>query len=418
MVKDSFLNIFDRGLKALFSLVFLVLLSRYATVEVFGSIMILLIYRQISLVVFTIGSDNYFLQQILENKSVSSKVKCFLNHFYLRFLLASIVIICSIGVFDESISLMVFSGSMLALSSLIESYNRANNLIFVNIVSYFLILICISVFYLDFVINESISFSDAIQIVVFESVLGLFVLLLSFIIKYAKYLKGLLFCFNLKFFQPSILASLCLSAIVAILQSRIDIILLEVFGSLNDVAELGLVSRLASLLFIPIVAFNTVLIVRAKTAKENEIDGHLFRQLNQLTFLFVYLTMMLTSIILSFSFVFIFGDKYEGALTIFYIYMFTLIPSSALQLHSVWYYQEGLITFALIKNLITIIFSGVLLFLFIPVYGVFGASLIMVFAGFLNAFLLNVFNKKAFKLLTHSYKGLFFYDIKFLIKGK
>jgi O-antigen/teichoic acid export membrane protein len=416
MIKESLINIVDRGFKAVFSLVFLVLLGNYASTEVFGLMMLMLVYRQISLVVSSLGSDNYVLQKIVTADSLESKLNCFLEHFFIR---AGLVVVVSVVVATlgkENQLIIILSGGLLALSSLIESFNRAKSQVHYNVIAYTFALCLLSYFYYKVIILGSLSFDDACYLLFFESLISFITLFSYFIYRNVGRFKLSYRMFEFDFKMPHILISLCFSAVVAILQSRVDILILEKFGSLAEVAELGLAARLTALLFIPLVAFNTVLIVKANKINLNEIGSSIFYKSNQLAVIFVYILIAISCVAIYFLFPFVFGDKYSNAVNIFFIYVLTLIPSSMLHLQTVWYYQEKLIMFALYKNIATLLLAVLCLYFVVPSNGAYGAAWIMVLSGFFNAYIFNLFNKKARLILKRSYRCLFLHNINYLKK--
>jgi O-antigen/teichoic acid export membrane protein len=417
MIKESILNMTDRGLKALFALVFLVLLGNYATTEVFGMMMLMLVYRQVSLVVCSLGSDNYVLQKIATEANIESKIRCFLEHFILRIMIVIMLCILVITFGEKNQFLIILSGGLLALSSLIENYNRARSQTHYNVIAYFVVFLCIFFFYYEIYILGEINFHEACRLLFIESLIGFIALFSYFLFSIKGRAKKLFYKLDFSFQRPYILISLCFSAVIAILQSRVDILMLEQIGSLAEVAELGLAARLTALLFIPLVAFNTVLIVKANKVKSNKVGSPVFYKTNQLSVLFVYILIALSCALFYLIFPIVFDDKYINALNLFYVYVLTLIPSSILHLQTVWYYQEKLIMFALYKNIVTLFLTIVFLYYMIPLYGVYGAAWSMVLCGFINAYILNLFNKKTLRMLKCSYRCLFLYNVKFLKKG-
>lgn len=417
MIKNSILNIVDRGLKALLSLALLVLLSHYSTTETFGLMMLMLVYRQVSLVVCSLGSDNFFLQSIVQRIHEKNEVKCFLEHFLLRLCVVILLSIVSFTFLDKSHMYMVISGGLLALSSLVENYNRAKNQVHFNIIGYIFTIIFISFYYYTLLIEGYISFSSAYSLILLEAFMGFVILIFLFIFNAKINLRKIVVRVSFSSLNSYIFASLSFSALLAILQSRIDILVLESLGGLTEVAELGLASRLVSLLFIPITAFNTVLIVRVNELKQNGVGSEIFHKFNQLAVIFTYLLILCSSVIFYIIFPIAFDEKYSNSLNIFYIYVIMLIPMSVLHLQTIWYYKDGLISFALYKNIATLLFSTLLLLFVIPSYGTLGAASVMVISSFCNAYLFNFFNAKAFLILKYSYKDLFFASYRFIKKG-
>jgi len=287
--------------------------------------------------------------------------------------------------------------------------------VYANIIS----LCASSVVKIVLILNEAPLIAFA-WVVLFDS----FVLACGFVFFYAK--NNLLIKIqNLRFNKktalsllkdswPLIIAGLALST-----QSYIDQVMLKELIGLKDVAYYSIAFKLFAVFgFVPVIIYQTFLpaIVNFKIVSVNLYNFRMLNLYRLMFFLFVFISVPIF-FLGEHSVVLLYGEPYAVAGYLFSIFGFRLLFAFMGVGRSSYLLNENMQKHSLYTLLVASILNVVLNYIFIPIYGVYGAILTTYISFTVNIFILDLFIKNTRKnVLMMLYAIFTFWKLKFDVK--
>ena len=301
---------------------------------------------------------------------------------------------------DISFILLIFVSSLITIvnSIFFYFYLASGKILFANfleqILKYLLILIILSNLLL---FNYVVSIQDIIKIYIISNLL----IFTYFLIKFLKVYN--LFEKNKKnvtlpytdFIKHTLIVGL--SSIFTILNSKIDILMIDFFLSEIEVSIYGIVNQLAFLMYLPTIAFSHVLMSKFSIL----IKKKMFLRLNIMIdiYRFILVSINLLFFLISFFTIeyliqFFFGSNYVLSGNVFLILIFGYFVGSFFSLNDVYMNYVGdekkIILILLFSSSINIILT----YLLIPKIGINGAAIALAISHITFNFLAFSFNFK------------------------
>lgn len=344
-----------------------------------------------------------YYRKNIEEQAKSKYYNMFLIQFtvyFLIFVLIALILESSLFlILSVLIPLMILS-TQLRFISLIENINKRNFINVINQLIYVLILLVV------------VTLFDANYIYILISIL------IKELISILIYIKKFNYKFNLrlvdkKTFKTSITVGIfpMFTSLLLSLNYKVDILILELFVSFDEMGYYAVGVALASQIWIIPDAFKDVIFSRV--AKSDSILGILLSiKIN------IYVSIIIT-LILIFSgkhlIVLLYGDEFIMAYEILTLIFIGIFPMIFFKLINPLFNVKGLHKFSFYILLISVIFNIVLNFILIPLWGIHGAAISSIFSYTLCGF---IFVSKFLKENNLHFKLLFIFTKDEIYKMK
>jgi O-antigen/teichoic acid export membrane protein len=394
---EVFFQLIEKAARILIGFVVIKKLSNYFGPADFGNINYIESFLTLLLGVSFFGMDTILVKKFLK-KGTISKEKIFINGFILMLLISLLIIFITLIFFNYFISFKYYSLLVLTVFTIVLNpfsisefqLISANKIRFVSILKT-IVFILISLLKI-LAINLKLSIDYFVYLIIFEFILGLF------IVNVYNFIK-----FNLKLIDVALLKelikdglSMFLYSMGALLYMRIDIIMIQKFLPESELGFYTAAFKLYSfILFIPGIISITIF---PRIISENKVMSPFISKAYKLTFILGIMAYVLFYLSGDKIIEIIFGSEFEFSKGLFKILILGYLITSLSTIHLKIIYNNNLQNRLVFKVIFAIFLTVILNFILIEKYGVYGAAYSTLLTLFFLEFIYDFFDPKLRRL--------------------